>query len=99
MQDPSDPRSWLHHWPDIAAGAAGALALVIRTSTRDGPRSWRVVVSDAGATLSLGYVLYRLMLGTGLNADLAFGLAVLGAAMGWEWVRRRFGGWASKRLP
>jgi hypothetical protein len=25
MQDPGDPRSWLHHWPDIAAGAAGTV--------------------------------------------------------------------------
>lgn len=92
-----DPRTWLHHWPDIAALAAGGLAVVIRTSNSDGPRRWKVVVADASGTLALGYAVYRGAIGVDLNPNLAFVIAVLAAAMGWEWVRRKFGAWASKR--
>jgi hypothetical protein len=95
---PDDPRGWLHIWPDLAALAAGSVALLIRTSNSDGPRSWRVVLADAAGTIALGYALYRLAIGSLDNADIAFGLAVLGGAMGWEWVRRLFGAWAMSRV-
>lgn len=94
---PDDANGWLRAWPDLGALAAAILALVIRTSNSDGPRSWRVVISDGFGTLALGYALYRLLLGLTNVPDVAFGFAVLGGAMGWEWVRRRFGAWASKR--
>ncbi len=95
---PDDPRGWLHVWPDVAALVAGVLAVIIRTSNSDGPRSWRVVLADAGATMALGYAGYRGAIGLDLDADLAFLIAVLGAAMGWEFVRRIFGAWANKRV-
>lgn len=97
MSSPDDPRTWMHAWPDVAALAAGGVALLIRTSTSDGPRRLRVVVADGLGTMALGYALYRGGLGLDASPDLAFASACLGGAMGWEWVRRLFGKWAESK--
>jgi hypothetical protein len=94
---PEDPRGWMHALPDVAAIVAGAVAFVIRTSNSDGPRPWRVVLADALGTLALGYALYYGALAALDDGRLAVPVAVLSAAMGWEWVRRHFGAWADKR--
>lgn len=92
-----DPRGWLHAAPDLAAIAAGVVAVVIRTSSSDGPRSWRVVLADSCATMALGYAVYRGALAAAGDPNLAFATASFCACMGWEWVRRKLGPWAERQ--
>lgn len=99
MPDLDNPRGWMQAWPDVAALVAGLLALTIRVSNSDGPRSWRVVAADAAGTLAIGYAAYRGAMGVlEDNHNVAFCLAVLTASMGWEWIRRKFGAWAGTKL-
>lgn len=50
---------------------------------------WRVVLGDALGTMSLGWLVYRGVLGLGGVPDLAFGAGGMARAVDWEFVRRR----------
>lgn len=95
---PDTHRGWMHAWPDLAALAAGVVALVIRTSNTAEHRPWRAVFADCTGTVALGYAVYIGVESVTSIEGIAFGAAVYGGALGWEGVRRRFSKWANGKL-
>ncbi len=100
LPTPPPPDRW-SAWVDVAGVAAAAVAITVRATLAEKPRPWRVVMLDAISTTALAIVSYHLVRGLGIAfgfyvvTELAFGLAVCGAVVGWatllRMLRRRMG--------
>ena len=88
MPDPSPDGGWMAAYPELAAITAGVLATLIRATTAEGKRPWRVVLADGLGTIAIGWLAFHFALGAGSGVNLAFGTSGLVGALGWEFVRR-----------
>lgn len=97
--------NWMEEWPDAASATAAAVAVAVRASIADAPRSPRVVLLDAVATGGLTFLTFHALvglpasLGGPLSPQFAAGLSGFLGVLGWATVTRfawmRWGGGAS----